>query len=103
MNGIQGILKENPQINLNITETTNPSYFNAPIFAHSDVGKNEDPESKIDDFADILQERIGEEVDIAFLKFCFADILSTTNTDKIFNDYNKMICHQLFWIPCLIN
>ncbi len=89
LDGMRDIMKENQQIILNIVETSNPEDFKAPIFAHSRVGKNEDPKSKCDSFADIIEKGLGNKTDFAFFKFCFVDITVGTNVEKVFNDYKS--------------
>ena len=42
MAGVKDLMKGNPQIKLNIVETTNESDFKVGLFAHSRVGENED-------------------------------------------------------------
>lgn len=59
LDGIRDLMKENPRIKLNIIETNNPTDFNAPLFAHARVGKNRDPRSKIDAFANFIDKGIG--------------------------------------------
>lgn len=89
IDGIKDVMKEYPQIKLNIVETTDPSDFNSPVFAHSRIGKNVDPKSKIDSFAENLKLGIGEKVDIAFLKFCYVDIKKGSDIEDIFQNYQK--------------
>ena len=55
LDGVRDIMKENPQVKLNIVETTDKADFKIAIFAHSKVGKNYDPQSKIDAFKDVLE------------------------------------------------
>ncbi len=69
--GLEDILKENPQIKLNIVETNNPADFSTPIFAHSRIGKNTEPQSKIDAFADFMEKGIGNRASIGFKLFDF--------------------------------
>jgi hypothetical protein len=91
IDGIKDVIKENPRIKLNIEETSNPSDFNSGVFAHSRVGKNQDPGSKIDEFVTLLGNGIGDKIDVATLKFCFVDITSGSNVEDIFNDYDSSI------------
>jgi len=85
--GVQDVMKENPQIHLNTLETNSVADFSKPVFAHSRVGKNHDPDSKTGDFKRIMEEGIGDKVDIAFFKFCFVDITSNSNINSIFTNY----------------
>jgi hypothetical protein len=87
IDGIKDVMKENPQIKLNIVETSNPADFNSAIFAHSKVGKNTDPKSKTDSFGEYIKAGIGEKADIAFFKFCFVDIDRGTDIKGLLEDY----------------
>jgi hypothetical protein len=89
LDGMRDIMKENPQIILNIVETSNPEDFKAPIFAHSRVGNSEDPKSKCDSFAGFMDQGLGNKADIAFFKFCFVDVTAKTNADQLFTNYKK--------------
>lgn len=91
INGIKEIMKENPQVKLNITGTKKAADFTVPIFAHSEVGKNEDPASKIDDFVSIIGKGLGGEVQIAFFKFCFVDVVSGTDINRLFDEYRSKL------------
>ena len=89
--GIAYLMKENDQIKLNIVETADPADIKAGLFAHSKVGENGNPPSKIEAFKGFMEEGIGEKVDIAFFKFCFVDIKSNTDIEDVFSDYKKAI------------
>jgi len=87
--GIEDLMKENPKLKLNIVKTSEQANFNVSIFAHSAIGKNEDPQSKINEFVSFMANGIGGKADIASLKFCFVDVYSTTNIQKLFTEYKK--------------
>ncbi len=87
IDGLNDIIKEIPEMKLNIKETKNPNDLNTGIFAHSSVGRNCDPISKIDDFKKIMDSGVGDKVDIAFFKFCYVDVIANTDIDKIFKYY----------------
>lgn len=87
MDGISGIIREMPNIKLNIKETDEPADFTEPVFAHSKVGKNLNPISKCDNFRRIIENGVGNQVDIAFFKFCYVDINSDTDIQGIFKYY----------------
>jgi hypothetical protein len=89
IDGIKDVMKENPEIKLNIVETADPTKFGVPLFAHSRVGKNTDPRSKIDAFSGIMASGIGNSADLAFLKFCYVDVDARTDINKVFTDYKK--------------
>lgn len=84
--GMKELIAENPRIKLLITEIK-VSDLKGPIFAHFKIGKNEDPKSKIEDFAETLEKGLGSRVDIAFMKLCFVDVRYDTNVKDIFANY----------------
>jgi len=87
LEGVRDILKENPSAKLNILETDSHSDISVGTLAHSSVGKNNDPVSKIEDFQAKMDAGLGNNVDIAFFKFCFVDIDSHTDIDSFFEKY----------------
>jgi len=89
ISGIKDLMEENPKIRLTILETNNPADFARPIFGHSKVGENKDPKSKIDEFARLMDERLGNNTDIAFFKFCYIDIIAGTDVGTLFSDYKN--------------
>lgn len=91
VDGITRILETNDSIKLNIRKSNDVQTFNVPVFAHSEIGKNEDIDSKFADFSQHIQKGIGDKVDIAFLKLCFWDVRRKTNVNEVFNNYKKTI------------
>lgn len=89
--GVRDIMAENPLITLNIVETHDPADFENPLLAHSTVGKNTDPQSKINAFANVLEKGIGEKADVAFFKFCYVDFHSNTNIEEVFHQYKNTV------------
>ena len=87
IDGINDIMKEIPEIRLNIKETKDPSNFSIGVFAHSSVGRNCDPKSKIDDFKKIMKSGLADKVDIAFFKFCYVDVRRDLDIIHVFNYY----------------
>ncbi len=89
IDGIKGLIKENQNIKLNIVERLDLADIKVGYFAHSRIGKNVDPKSKIDDFSSLMNSKIGGNVDIASYKFCYVDIHTQTDLGKIFNEYKN--------------
>ena len=88
IDGITDIINERDHIKLNIIEAREPSAFDQPVFAHSQVGMNTQPFSKIDRFVEIMNSGVGNKVDIAFFKFCYVDITRDSNPQEVFDSYN---------------
>ncbi|MHC4432948.1 MAG: hypothetical protein ACYTBS_13990 [Planctomycetota bacterium] len=87
IDGIKDVLDERTEIKVNVVETHDPAEFDAPIFAHSQVGRNTDPASKIEDFRSIMDAGVGDRVDIAFFKFCYVDIMRNSDPQQILDRY----------------
>ena len=88
VDGINDLIKENPQIKLNIVEINGIKDFSIGTFAHSKIGKNRDPASKFDAFEKLLGQ-IGGNIDIAFVKCCYVDIGAKADIEQIFDVYKK--------------
>ena len=91
IDGIDDVMKENPEIKLNIVETTDRTDFESGLLSNSTVGKNSDPKSKIDEFAKNIDSVIGNIADAAALKFCYVDITSETDAEKVFEAYKGQV------------
>ncbi len=91
LDGIIKLMQGNKSIKLNIVKTDCPDAFSRPIFAHVDIGRNDDPYSKINAFRDYMQKGIGNKVDIAFFKFCFWDIRGKTDIKRVFDTYKTTL------------
>ena len=75
--GIKGVIKDNPQIKLNILETYDPDEFDIVVLAHSKIGCNCDPKSKLDAFSFLVKVGAGAKADIVFFKYSINDIQET--------------------------
>ena len=91
MDGIKDVMAAHQEIKLNIVETANKSEFKVGLFAHSRVGKNIDPKSKIDAFANFMENGIGNMANIAFFKFCYVDVTARTDVERVFAAYRNTI------------
>ena len=91
VDGIKDVLRENPKIRLNLQETDDPTLFSAPLLAHSQVGRNTNPGSKIQAFAGLMDNGLGNKADIAFFKFCYVDVTSPTDVEKVFAEYKTTL------------
>ena len=89
--GIKDLASEHNQIKLDIIKTRGESAISGPIFAHSLIGRNMNPGSKMEDFLSVLASGFGEQIDIAILKFCFIDVAASTDIDKLFAKYKDLV------------
>jgi hypothetical protein len=91
LDGLRMVMKQNPAIHLNIVESESLSDLTPGTLMHANVGKNRQPESKIDEYRDALDSGLGNKVDVAFLKFCYVDMSGTREPQTLFNLYQRSI------------
>jgi len=91
VSGIIELLKENQEIKLNIKETYNPEEFTAGTLAHSRIGYNFDPQSKLIAFDFYMNAGGANATDISTFKYCFLDFSDKTDVTEIFDHYKVTI------------
>lgn len=89
LDGVQDIMNEYPQIKLKIVEGTDAADMAPGTLAHSTVGQNTKPKTKIDDFVGYIDGGIGKAADAAALKLCYVDILADAHPETLFREYGK--------------
>jgi hypothetical protein len=70
-----------------IVESRDPVSASGGFVAHAYVGQNGDPFGKLDDFSGIVDGPLGDQVDVALIKFCYADITAGTDVEAVFDAY----------------
>jgi hypothetical protein len=89
--GLRSVMAARPSIKLDIRETSAPENLSGPVFAHSPIGTNKDPDSKIARFREIMDSGVGRAADIAFFKFCFIDVDHATDIGALFKSYVALV------------
>lgn len=89
VDGIKDVMKEHPEIKLKIVESADASDLKVGTFEHSRVGKNVDPQSKVEEFTQFMEQGIGKKADYSALKFCFVDVRADTNVKGVLEDYER--------------
>lgn len=89
--GIQDLMRENPQINLQIVRTQKAHDIGKGVMAHTTIGKNTEPLTKIEAFASLMEEEFGKQVDIAFMKLCYVDVSPITDVERLFAEYETTL------------
>ena len=87
--GITEIEAVEPRIGVRLLESGNPADFESAVFAHAENGKNGDPVGKLAAFRNSMKSGIGDRVDVAVLKFCWADFTADTKLDELFAEYKR--------------
>ena len=70
------------------------------FFADFDVGTNGDPVGKTADFNSVVRQ-YASKIDIAFMKFCFVDIVSGVNVTQVFNAYKAVMDQLVIDFPAI--
>jgi len=96
LSGLELIAVENGVSSIHIVDLDSASDPELPgaFFAHSRVGRNMDPKSKVDDFARRLRGGLPAKPDLAFMKLCYVDLDPNSDVPGIF-DYYRSTLDQL--------
>ncbi len=91
MQGIEEILTDTQKKKFHILDSLDASHYQGPMFAHSRIGYNMDPESKIISFNNYMGNLEQWQPDIAMFKFCYIDVRADADVNKLFQEYkNRM-------------
>lgn len=74
---------------LHIVDLKDAASTPGPAFIHARLGENGHPGGKTDAFAAALDAGLGNSVDIALQKYCFADFDANTDVMKVFKYYKQ--------------
>ncbi|MDH2414810.1 hypothetical protein [Nocardioides sp. CER19] len=72
-----------------IVETRDVATSARGFIAHAYVGRNGDPLGKLADFSRLVDGPLGDDVDVALVKFCYADIVAGTDVRAVFDAYTS--------------
>lgn len=73
------------------TERSEPPRGEGGYFAHANIGKNEEPYTKIRAFDTLLRDGLGAHVEVALLKLCYVDVTSGTDVQALFETYRDTL------------
>jgi len=91
LQGVRDLAATDQRLKLNIVKSPDPQSIPGPALVEFEVGRNGDPQSKIDTFAAILDKGMGAEGGIAMFKFCYVDINSSTDIPRMFASYRDRV------------
>jgi len=91
LDGLRMVMADNPAVKLNIVESESTGSVAPGAFLHSNVGKNRFPQTKIDQFQGALESGLGNQVDAAFLKFCYVDLSQAGDAQQLFQQYQASV------------
>jgi hypothetical protein len=65
--------------------------LDGPVLAHGGGGRNTEPKTKIDHFAETIRRSPGLRPRIALMKLCYVDFEPSTNVDDLFAHYRRTL------------
>ena len=89
LSGIGLIKQDNPDIHLVIRDGHSPA--EPGVLLQSKIGNNGDPVSKIKAFKQVMDNGLGNKVDVALFKFCYIDFTVHTSPELVFNAYKNVM------------
>ena len=89
LEGVADVQSAHGRAGLRITETASPAEMKPGVLAHTPVGQNGDPLSKLRAFAGHLDAGIGANTDVALFKHCYIDVVGTTDVAQVFKKYTE--------------
>jgi hypothetical protein len=89
--GLREIRTEVTSAPLNLVTLGEPVDSSRGFLVHSQIGQNGKPETKCEDFGRNIRQIGAASVDIALMKFCFADFGEQTDVPAVFRQYTHAI------------
>jgi len=87
--GLEELCAEEPATCLRIVTGGSEPDLEEPGLLHSKLGRNRQPESKLEAFQKALEAGLGQKADLAMVKFCYVDITAETDLEKLFLIYKE--------------
>ena len=100
MQGVAELAAADARLGLTIVEGAPPE--SGAAFAHAAIGRNGDPGLKTDEFARVLEGGAAGRLDIAFHKYCYADIVDTTDVERVFAHYRETMARLQAEYPAVV-
>ncbi|SER91214.1 hypothetical protein SAMN05443377_1183 [Propionibacterium cyclohexanicum] len=69
---------------------------------HTHIGVNGDPQGKITAFAEALRGGLGDQIDVAVLKFCYVDFNAETDVQGLFDRYRSTLSELAKQFPDIV-
>lgn len=91
IDGLRDVMRADPGIRLNIVESRTPAELGPAAFSHSRIGRNRDPESKIDYYVNVLSGEMGQWCELSLMKLCYMDVDAQSDVEGLFRFYQGKI------------
>ena len=102
LDGIERLVASDPRFTLKVESLDAAQATPGPGLIETRIGKNRHPETKNAAFEAVLEQRIGRQVGIAMMKYCYIDFNSKTDVRKVFRSYRKLMTDLKAKYPSLV-
>ena len=89
--GIRDLMHRDPRLKIKIVRSAEPHTVPGPALVEFDIGRNGDTVSKDDAFAAIVEKGGGLPGTVVMYKYCYADIDSSSDVERLFQGYRRTI------------
>lgn len=91
LEGVALLSQATPGLRLTVKDAGQLRDDSGPGIYETRVGRNGDPQGKIDDFARLLDAGAGRKADIAMMKLCYVDVDEHTDVEPLFAHYRATL------------
>jgi hypothetical protein len=91
LDGLKAIREANAGTELTLVDLESSAAPSGPFLGELRIGKNGDPASKCDAFGEKARGLIRDSLDIAVMKFCYADFNSETDVAAVIDRYRTTV------------
>ena len=91
LQGIREIMQSDPRLKIRIVRSAEPHTVPGPALIEFDIGQNGDARSKDQAFAAVVEKGKGLPGTVAMYKYCYADMDSSTDVQRLFQGYRQTI------------
>ncbi len=91
LSGVRQIANELGSADIQIVKFEPGATLPESFLAHSRVGTNKDPLSKLEGFARVLDDKALARLDLALMKFCYVDFEPSTDVSSLYDRYRAQL------------
>jgi len=102
MAGVRDLAAADPRLGVRVAAGGDALAGGGGVFAHERIGRNGDPGLKTDEFARRLEGPLRGRVDVAFHKYCYADIGEGTDVAAVFEHYRRTMDRLRAEFPAVV-
>ncbi len=77
------------EVEIEVGATEMPDLPDGGVLVHALIGENRHPVGKLENFEALVRGGLGDEVDMAALKFCYVDVSWYTDVEDLFETYRE--------------